>query len=175
MRRRWGHYYENAYKISRPDFQCISSVTSQLCSFHQNKMFSFGSWDILRQLISDAFWSILILLLSWATHSSTSDHVNSRWALLARITNHQSSSSLLSIFPPIVIFSVNRTVIAMVKVKLSLCLTKHHTMKTYWGGGVNSSTHSLTPPLGGGVVSFTPRPLYPQRKSSWYPLDRRLG
>jgi hypothetical protein len=25
------------------------------------------------------------------------------------------------------------------------------------------------------VVSFTPRPLYPQGKSSWYPLDRRLG
>jgi hypothetical protein len=26
-----------------------------------------------------------------------------------------------------------------------------------------------------GVVSFTPRPLYPQGKSPWYPLDRRLG
>jgi hypothetical protein len=25
------------------------------------------------------------------------------------------------------------------------------------------------------VVSFTLRPLYPQGKSSWYPLDRRLG
>jgi hypothetical protein len=25
------------------------------------------------------------------------------------------------------------------------------------------------------VVSFTPRPLYPQRKSPWYPLVRRLG
>jgi hypothetical protein len=25
------------------------------------------------------------------------------------------------------------------------------------------------------VVSFTPRPLYFQRKSPWYPLDRRLG
>jgi hypothetical protein len=25
------------------------------------------------------------------------------------------------------------------------------------------------------VVSFTPRPLYPQEKSLWYPLDRRLG
>jgi hypothetical protein len=25
------------------------------------------------------------------------------------------------------------------------------------------------------VVSFTPRPLYPQGKSLWYPLDRRLG
>jgi hypothetical protein len=26
-----------------------------------------------------------------------------------------------------------------------------------------------------GVVSFTPRSLYPQGKSPWYPLDRRLG
>jgi hypothetical protein len=25
------------------------------------------------------------------------------------------------------------------------------------------------------VVSFTLRPLYPQGKSPWYPLDRRLG
>jgi hypothetical protein len=25
------------------------------------------------------------------------------------------------------------------------------------------------------VVSFTPRPLYPQGKSPWYPLDRRLA
>jgi hypothetical protein len=25
------------------------------------------------------------------------------------------------------------------------------------------------------VVSFTPRPLYPQGKSPWYPSDRRLG
>jgi hypothetical protein len=25
------------------------------------------------------------------------------------------------------------------------------------------------------MVSFTPRPLYPQGKSPWYPLNRRLG
>jgi hypothetical protein len=25
------------------------------------------------------------------------------------------------------------------------------------------------------MVSFTPRPLYPQEKSFWYPLDMRLG
>jgi len=25
------------------------------------------------------------------------------------------------------------------------------------------------------MVSFTLRPLYPQGKSPWYPLDRRLG
>jgi hypothetical protein len=26
-----------------------------------------------------------------------------------------------------------------------------------------------------GVISLTPRPLYPEGKSPWYPLDRRLG
>jgi hypothetical protein len=61
------------------------------------------------------------------------------------------------------------------KIKLSLCLTKHHAMKAYWGSG-SIAPHILD--LGTSrrrVVSFTPRPLYPQRKSPWYPLDRRLG
>jgi hypothetical protein len=30
---------------------------------------------------------------------------------------------------------VDASVKAKVKVKLSLCLTKHHAMKTYWGSG----------------------------------------
>jgi hypothetical protein len=25
------------------------------------------------------------------------------------------------------------------------------------------------------MISFPPRPFYPQGKSAWYPLDRRLG
>jgi hypothetical protein len=54
-------------------------------------------------------------------------------------------------------------------------LTQYHAMEVYWGNG------SIYPPfldLGirwRSVVSFTPRPLYPQRKSPWYLLDRRLG
>jgi hypothetical protein len=63
-----------------------------------------------------------------------------------------------------------------VKVKVkSLYLTKHHAMKTYWGC---RGIAPRIPDLGirwRWVVSFTPRPLYPQRKSPWYPLDRRLG
>jgi hypothetical protein len=62
-----------------------------------------------------------------------------------------------------------------IKVKLSLCLTKHHAMKTYWGS-VGIAPRILD--LGTrwrSMVSFTPRPLYPAGKCSWYPLDRRLG
>jgi hypothetical protein len=65
-----------------------------------------------------------------------------------------------------------------VKVKLSLCffLTEHHAMKAYWGSrGIQLNAFFN---LGTGwrwVVSFTPRPIYSQGKSSWYPLDRRLG
>jgi hypothetical protein len=48
-------------------------------------------------------------------------------------------------------------------------------MKAYWGSG-RIAKHILD--LGTvwrWVVSFTPRPLYPQEKIPWYPLDRRLG
>jgi hypothetical protein len=63
----------------------------------------------------------------------------------------------------------------MLVCRLSLCLSKHHAMKTYWGSG------GIAPcilDLGTGwrlAVSFTPRPLYPQGKSPWYPLDRLKG
>jgi hypothetical protein len=62
-----------------------------------------------------------------------------------------------------------------VKVKLSLCLTKHHAMKTYWrSGGIAPRIRDLGTRWRW-VVSFTPRPLYPQGNSPWYPLDRSLG
>jgi hypothetical protein len=47
---------------------------------------------------------------------------------------------------------------------VSLCLTKHHAMRTYWGSG-GIATHILD--LGTRwrwVVSFTIRQLYPQKK-----------
>jgi hypothetical protein len=60
------------------------------------------------------------------------------------------------------------------KVK-SLCLTKHHSMKTYWGiGGLARRILDLGTRWRP-VVSFTPWPLYSQRRNTWYPLDRRLG
>jgi hypothetical protein len=49
-----------------------------------------------------------------------------------------------------------------VKVKSSLCLTKHHALKTYWG---NRCIVLRILDLGTrwrSVVSFTPRPLYPR-------------
>jgi hypothetical protein len=48
-------------------------------------------------------------------------------------------------------------------------------MKAYWG--VKVYLHAFFD-LGirwRWVVSFNPRPLKPQGKSPWYPLDRRLG
>jgi hypothetical protein len=57
-------------------------------------------------------------------------------------------------------------------VKLSLCLTMHHAMKTYWGsGGIAPSILDLGTRWRW-VVSFTTRPLYPQEKSLCFPLDR---
>jgi hypothetical protein len=48
-------------------------------------------------------------------------------------------------------------------------------MKTYWeNGGIAPRILDLGARLRS-VVSFTPRPLYPQGKSPSYPLDRRLG
>jgi hypothetical protein len=48
-----------------------------------------------------------------------------------------------------------------------LPLTEHYSMKAYWGSILHLGTRWW-------VDSFTPRPLYPQGKSPWYPLDRRL-
>jgi hypothetical protein len=62
-----------------------------------------------------------------------------------------------------------------VKVKLSLYFTKHHAMKTYWGSGGMAPRILDLGTRWRWVVSFMPRPLYPQGKSPWYPLDRRLG
>jgi hypothetical protein len=62
------------------------------------------------------------------------------------------------------------------KVKiLVLFLTNHHAMKAF--GGVEVQLHSFFD-LGirwRWLVSFTHRPLYPQVKNPWYPLNKRLG
>jgi hypothetical protein len=62
-----------------------------------------------------------------------------------------------------------------VKVKLSLSLTKHHAMKTYWGSGGIAPFILDLGTRWRSVISFTPRPLYSQGKNPLYPLDRRLG
>jgi hypothetical protein len=60
-----------------------------------------------------------------------------------------------------------------VKVKLSLFLTKHHAMKTYWGsGGIVPRILDLGTRWREWSAS---RPLYPPAKSLRCPLDRRLG
>jgi hypothetical protein len=53
--------------------------------------------------------------------------------------------------------------------------TEHHFMKGYSGsGGIAPRILDLGTRLRW-VVSFTPRSFYPQGKSPWYALDRRLG
>jgi hypothetical protein len=54
-------------------------------------------------------------------------------------------------------------------------LTEHHAMKAYWGSGGIAARILDLGTRWRWAVSFTPRPLYPQGKSPWYPLDRRLG
>jgi len=56
-----------------------------------------------------------------------------------------------------------------VKVKLSLCFTKNHALKTYSGSGDIASHILYVGTRWRWVVSFTPRPLYPQRKNPLYP------
>jgi hypothetical protein len=63
------------------------------------------------------------------------------------------------------------------KVKVSLCfsLTEHNAMKAHWVMEVYLHLFFDLGTSSWWVVSFTPRALYPQGKSPWYPLDRRLG
>jgi hypothetical protein len=46
--------------------------------------------------------------------------------------------------------------------------------RLWWSGGIAPRILKLGT-LWRWMVSFTPRPLYPQRNCTWYPLDRRLG
>jgi len=56
-----------------------------------------------------------------------------------------------------------------------VCLTKYHAMRMYWGSGGIAPRILHLGTRWRWVVSFTPRPLYPHGKRSWYTLDRRLG
>jgi hypothetical protein len=53
-------------------------------------------------------------------------------------------------------------------------LTKHHAIRTYWGNGVKAPCILDLGTRWVWVVRFTPRLLYPQVNSPWYPLDMRL-
>jgi hypothetical protein len=72
--------------------------------------------------------------------------------------------------------SASQVVIAVKKVKLSLCLANYALLhEGVWGSGCTSS-HLLH--LGTSwrqAVSFTPLPLYLRGKIPRHPLDRRLG
>jgi hypothetical protein len=48
-------------------------------------------------------------------------------------------------------------------------------MKAYWGNGCIAPLILHLTIRWSWAVSFRHWPLYPQRKNTWYPLDRRLG
>jgi hypothetical protein len=62
-----------------------------------------------------------------------------------------------------------------VKVKLSLCFKWAPRHESVLNSGCIAPRILDLDTKGRWVVSFTPRPLHPQGKSPWYPLDRRLG
>jgi hypothetical protein len=61
------------------------------------------------------------------------------------------------------------------KVKLSLCFKWAQRNEGVLGNGGIAPRILDLGTRGRWMVSFTPRPLYPQGKSPWYPLYRRLG
>jgi hypothetical protein len=62
-----------------------------------------------------------------------------------------------------------------VKVKVKSLCFKHNAMKTNWGSGDLAPRILDLGTRWRWVVSFTPRPLYPQGNSPCYLLDRRLS
>jgi hypothetical protein len=59
--------------------------------------------------------------------------------------------------------------------KLVLCFNWAPRHEGLLGGSGGIAPCTLWPRHWMGIGSFTPRPLYPQGKSPWYPLDKRLG
>jgi hypothetical protein len=68
---------------------------------------------------------------------------------------------------------MNRTI--KVKVQLSLCFNWTPLHESVLGSGVMAPRILDRGTRWRWVVSLTPRPLYPQGKNPWYPLDWRLG
>jgi len=62
-----------------------------------------------------------------------------------------------------------------IRVNFSLCLTKYHAMKTYWGNGVIDPRIRNLGTRWKWVVSFALRPFYPRGKGRRYLLDRVGG
>jgi hypothetical protein len=87
---------------------------------------------------------------------------------------YRTCSAHLQEFGTLFFFSVFRLIVK-VNVKLFLCLTERHAMRTYWWSGGIALRILDFGTRWRWVVSFTLQPLYSQGKSPWYPSDRRLG
>jgi hypothetical protein len=62
-----------------------------------------------------------------------------------------------------------------VKVNLSLCLTRHQARKVYWENGSTTPCILDLDTKWRWVLSFTPRPLYPQGKNALYSFNKESG
>jgi hypothetical protein len=65
-------------------------------------------------------------------------------------------------------------ILSNLKTVLSLCLTKYYAMKTYWGNGSIAPRIHILGTRWRWVVSFKPRPLYPQGTNPWHNQDGRI-
>jgi hypothetical protein len=83
-----------------------------------------------------------------------------------------STQSCYFLLDPNILFS---TLSSKVKVKLSLCLTKHYGMKTYWGSGcITPRIHWPRRKVELNGLVHAPAALF-QEKEPLYPSDTRLG
>jgi hypothetical protein len=71
------------------------------------------------------------------------------------------------------LLSLDENVKVKAKVKLSLCLNKHHAMKTYWGVEVKLHAFLTLAPHGDEWSASFPGSFTPQGKIPRYPLGRR--
>jgi hypothetical protein len=81
------------------------------------------------------------------------------------------SSENVSVHPVAIVRFVMHSHWKGKKAKLSICLTKHHAMKAYWGsGGISPPAFFDIGPRWRWVVRFTSQPLYPQGKETLVPI-----
>jgi hypothetical protein len=150
-------------------FNCLCTVLSRGCeayvvcggtqsisvSYSRQEFKAFGEqWDMCPSNIS-RYLSEVLCAWNPATNTEAQRHY-CNWNVIRIV--HRAGKSCVKDSRT---FPLLKWLLVECIHQLSLCLTKHHTMKKYWGSG-GIASHVLD--LGTRwrwVVSFTPRPLYP--------------